>query len=94
MLHGIDVREVRGRRNVALQFDTEESIDGERKQAQSSKENGNRMTLIHRIRKTQLQFSKRLKSKECLRNLTFSRYIEPKKERRRQRVTYITNLWE
>lgn len=31
--------------------------------------------------------------KECFQDLTFTRYIESKKERRRQQVTYITNVW-
>lgn len=73
-------------RNVALQKDRENSMDGTSKQKKNYIFlNGNRKKkhLISKLRKRQLKIRERIMRKECLENLTFTGHNESKRDRRR-----------
>lgn len=75
---------------MVLQKEAENAIDGACEHRKNFKENENKKTILLSIRK--LKFMGLIIRKEVLENLILTVYIESKRSRRRQRVTYPTNL--
>lgn len=77
---------------MVLQKYTENYTDGERKQRESFKENGNKKN-NYELRKRQLKFFGHVR-KVGLENVTLTGHIEYKRDRGSDRATYLTNLYK